>query len=56
VSPGTESLEVKLVTEEEIPWDELAFTMVKRTLKHYLEDRKTGRFVPRLGDIRPPER
>lgn len=56
VSAGTESLEVKLVTEDEIPWDQLAFTMVRRTLKHYLEDRKTGVFVPRFGDIRPPER
>lgn len=56
VSAGVESLEVKLVTAEEIPWDELAFTMVRRTLRHYLEDRKTGLFVPRFGDIRPPER
>src|SRR5688572_12108685 len=56
VSPGIESLEVKLVTEAEIPWDQLAFAMVKRTLKHFLEDRKTGVFVPRFGDIRPPLR
>jgi ADP-ribose pyrophosphatase YjhB (NUDIX family) len=55
-SPGTESLEVKLVTEAEIPWDQIAFTMVKRTLEHYLEDRKRGIFVPRFGDIRPPLR
>jgi ADP-ribose pyrophosphatase YjhB (NUDIX family) len=56
VSPGIESLEVKLVTEAEIPWDELAFTMVRRTLEHFLEDRKTGVFAPRFGDIRPPQR
>ena len=55
-SPGAESLEVKLVTEEEIPWDQLAFTMVKRTLENYLQDRKSGVFVPRFGDIRPPQR
>lgn len=55
-SPGSESLEVKLVTEEEIPWGELAFAMVKRTLESYLHDRKTGIFVPRFGDIRPPQR
>jgi len=55
-SPGIESLEVKLVTEAEIPWKELAFTMVRRTLEHYLEDRKTGVFVPRFGDIFPPNR
>lgn len=56
VSPGIESLEVKLVTADQIPWSELAFAMVKRTLEHYLEDRKSGIFVPRFGDIRPPQR
>jgi ADP-ribose pyrophosphatase YjhB (NUDIX family) len=56
VSPGIESLEVKLVTEAEIPWDELAFTMVRRTLTHFLEDRASGIFVPRFGDIAPPQR
>ena len=56
VSPGLESLEVKLVTEDEIPWDQLAFAMVRRTLEHFLQDRKTGVFVPRFGDIRPPQR
>ena len=56
VSPGVESLEVRLVTEDEIPWDQLAFQMVKRTLTHFLEDRRTGVFVPRFGDIRYPGR
>jgi ADP-ribose pyrophosphatase YjhB (NUDIX family) len=56
VSPGVESLEVKLVTEDEIPWDQLAFAMVKRTLTHFLEDRRTGVYLPRFGDIRPPAR
>jgi ADP-ribose pyrophosphatase YjhB (NUDIX family) len=56
VSAGVESLEVKLVTEDEIPWDELAFAMVRRTLTHFLEDRKRGVFVTRFGDIHPPQR
>lgn len=56
VSPGAESLEVKLVTEEEIPWDALAFQMVKHTLEHFLADRKRGTFLPHFGDIRPPYR
>ena len=30
-SAGSESLEVKLVSEEEIPWDEIAFASVKRS-------------------------
>ena len=56
VFAGAESLEVKLATEDEIPWDQLAFTMVKRSLEHFIEDRKTGLFVPRFGDIRAPAR
>jgi len=55
-SPGAESLEVKLVREEEIPWDELAFASVRRTLTHFFEDRRAGVFQPRFGEIRPPER
>lgn len=50
-SPGPESLEVKLVTAAEIPWDQLAFAMVRRTLEHFLEDRKLGTFVTRFGDV-----
>jgi ADP-ribose pyrophosphatase YjhB (NUDIX family) len=56
VSPGIESLEVKLATEDEIPWNELAFAMVKRSLEHFIEDRRSGIFIPRFGDIRPPYR
>jgi len=55
-SPGLESLEVKLVSAAEIPWDQLAFAMVKRTLEHFLEDRESGVFIPRFGDIHPPQR
>ena len=56
VWPGPESLEVKLVREDEIPWDQLAFTMVRRTLEHFLADRRLGVFTPRFGDILPPAR
>jgi len=55
-SPGIESLEVKLVEERDIPWDELAFASVRRTLAHFFEDRRSGVFLPRCGEIRPPER
>ena len=55
-SPGIESLEVKLVEEAHIPWDELAFASVRRTLAHFFEDRRSGVFLPRFGEIRPPER
>ncbi|MEM9921861.1 MAG: NUDIX hydrolase [Bacteroidota bacterium] len=39
---GVESLEVKLFTESEIPWDEIAFTSSSYSLKRYFEDRKNG--------------
>ena len=50
-SPGTESLDVALFAENEIPWDELAFPVVFETLKYYFEDKKSGVFQPRVGDI-----
>jgi ADP-ribose pyrophosphatase YjhB (NUDIX family) len=52
-SPGIESLEVRLFEEAEIPWEEIAFRPVRFTLQHYFEDRKTGNFDLRTGDLRP---
>jgi ADP-ribose pyrophosphatase YjhB (NUDIX family) len=56
VSPGAESLEVKLVLPAEIPWDQLAFMSVRNTLRHYIADRERGIFESRHGDILPPQR
>lgn len=50
-SPGEESLEVELFSEDEIPWDQLAFPVVIETLKLYFEDRKKGCFGLRSGTI-----
>ncbi len=41
---GPESLEVELFAEENIPWDDIAFPVMKKTLQYYFEDRKTGNF------------
>ena len=30
--------------------------VLRRTLEHFLEDRKRGTFVTRFGDIHPPQR
>ncbi len=49
--PGTESLEVKLFHERDIPWDELAFPAIHRTLKHYYQDRRSGKMSLHTGDI-----
>lgn len=40
---GPESLDVKLVTPEDIPWDDIAFQSTTFTLRKYLEDRAAGR-------------
>ena len=50
-SPGDESLEVMLCDEGEIPWQEIAFTTVKQTMRFYFEDRKAGKFRIHTGDI-----
>jgi len=50
-SPGHESEEVQLFSEDEIPWDELAFPVITDTLKFYLEDRKKNEFPLRSRDI-----
>lgn len=49
--PGSESLEVALFDEADIPWGELAFPVVAETLRFYFEDRKAGVFPHRTGDI-----
>jgi ADP-ribose pyrophosphatase YjhB (NUDIX family) len=47
--PGPESLEVRLFREDEIPWEELAFRTIGRTLRNYFLDRKLGRFPTRVS-------
>ena len=42
--PSSESTEVALFNEEDIPWDELAFPVVRAVLKRYLSDRKSNQF------------
>lgn len=49
--PGSETIEAKLFTEVEIPWDELAFKTVKETLKLYFENRRAANFGFHVMDI-----
>jgi ADP-ribose pyrophosphatase YjhB (NUDIX family) len=51
--PGTESLEVALFDEADIPWDQLAFRTVEATLRAYFADRRAGSFSFHFGDIGP---
>lgn len=41
---GTESLEVKLFTQDQIPWNSIAFPVIETTLRYYFEDLATGEF------------
>jgi ADP-ribose pyrophosphatase YjhB (NUDIX family) len=51
--PGQESLEVKLFSETEIPWDELAFRPVRYSLEHYFAERGKGQFTLHTGELVP---
>ena len=50
-APGHETIEARLFTEDEIPWDEIAFRTVRETLQHYFADRRAGRFGFHAFDI-----
>ncbi len=54
--PGAESLEVRLFTEAEIPWEALAFRTIDRTLRRFFLDRKLGEFVFHSSAIDRPRR
>ncbi len=51
--PGQESLEVKLFSGTEIPWDELAFRPVRYSLEHYFAERGKGQFTLHTGELVP---
>ena len=48
---GAESQEVALFSEPDIPWQEIAFPVVKSTLKYYFQDLPVRRFPVRLFDV-----
>ena len=50
-SAGTESLEVQLFDEKDVPWESIAFATVRNTLNHYYADRKAGEYRFHLGTI-----
>jgi ADP-ribose pyrophosphatase YjhB (NUDIX family) len=46
-----ESLEVRLVTEAEIPWDDLAFPSTEFALRSFLTDRRAGVENHHIGEM-----
>jgi ADP-ribose pyrophosphatase YjhB (NUDIX family) len=51
--PGEESLEVQLFHEPDIPWSELAFPTVGRTLECYFADRRRHVYPVRNEPLEP---
>ncbi|MDE2371160.1 MAG: NUDIX hydrolase [Burkholderiales bacterium] len=51
LDPGPETIEARLFREDEIPWDELAFRTVRRTLELYFADRRDAVWPVHTGDI-----
>ena len=50
---GHESLEVQLLEEHEIAWEELAFPVIREVLQLYFKDAPKGIFSFHIGDITP---
>lgn len=48
---GEESLEVRLFPLLEIPWDQMAFPVVREALRRYVDDVATGRFQLHLASL-----
>ena len=55
-SAGEESLEVELFSEQDIPWENLAFPAIDKTLKHFFDDQKRGTYPVRYADLVYPAR
>lgn len=53
IGPGAETLEVRLLSEHEIPWEQLAFATIRNTLQHYYSDRRNGEYQFHMGTIEP---
>lgn len=55
-APGVESLEVAMFSEEEVPWDQLAFPTIERSLRHFFADQKQGRFDVHVSEVTREDR
>jgi ADP-ribose pyrophosphatase YjhB (NUDIX family) len=54
--PGAESLDVRLFDEGDVPWSEIAFRTIGRTLRRFFLDRHLGTFGVHVSSLerRPP--
>ena len=54
--PSSESSEVALFDEQDIPWSELAFPVVELAIDHFLKDRIKGEFLVKHEQVQRPWR
>ncbi|WP_020649800.1 NUDIX hydrolase [Solimonas variicoloris] len=58
--PTFESSEVRLMREDEIPWDDIAFPTIWHSLKQFFADRRAGAYATHSLDLayrpKPPQR
>jgi len=55
-SAGVESLDVALYDEQDIPWQQLAFPVIVKTLKQFYQDRRNNNSYPlHTADITPQD-
>jgi ADP-ribose pyrophosphatase YjhB (NUDIX family) len=48
---GQESLDVRLFDRQDIPWDEIAFPVVRDALRRYVDDVTSGTFSLHVADL-----
>ena len=51
IQAGSESSAVRFFSERDIPWDQIAFTVIEETLRRYFKDKAGGLFPFHIGDI-----
>lgn len=51
LAPGPETIEARLFREHEVPWEQIAFRTVRKTLEHFFADRLSGTFGFHEGQI-----
>jgi ADP-ribose pyrophosphatase YjhB (NUDIX family) len=50
---SSETLESRLFSEDEIPWEQLAFTTIRNALRFYFADRRENHFPLRHIELEP---
>lgn len=50
-TPGDETLDAQLFDEKSIPWEQLAFPVIRKSLDCYFADRERGRYIFRYFEI-----